>query len=67
MSIGVDEGYGAAPRSARQRVALLGAAVLAIAVLTAGCQLRSSFQYVSHRAPDGVDAYFKVPVTVQVR
>jgi hypothetical protein len=37
------------------------AAALSIAVLLAGCQVGSSFQYVSHRAPDGVDLYFKVP------
>lgn len=32
-----------------------------LGLVLSGCQVGSSFQYVSHRAPDGVDLYFKVP------
>jgi len=38
-------------------VAVAGAMV----VFASGCQITSGVQYVSHRAPDGVDLYFKVP------
>lgn len=30
-------------------------------MLLSSCQFGSSFQYVSHRSPDGLDLYFKVP------
>jgi hypothetical protein len=36
-------------------------ALLALGLAVAGCQLGSGVEYVSHRAPDGVDLYFKVP------
>ncbi len=48
-----------ARRASRRAAIALGCALLATAL--SSCQIGSSFQYVSHRAPDGVDLYFKVP------
>jgi hypothetical protein len=45
----------------RRRPLLVVAAGVVFGSLVSGCQVGSSFQYVSHRAPDGVDLYFKVP------
>lgn len=33
----------------------------AVALVASGCQISSSVQFVSHRSPDGVDLYFRVP------
>ena len=46
-------------RAARFVAAALCVGVLALTL--AGCQVGASFKYVSHRAPDGVDMYFKLP------
>jgi hypothetical protein len=59
MSVGVG---GHSKRAARAtRWWLLVASALSAGLLAAGCHFGSSFRYVSHRAPDGVDLYFKVP------
>ncbi len=59
MSVGVGGHSRRASRGARRSLVLVLA--LGAGLLVAGCQLGSSFRYVSHRAPDGVDLYFKVP------
>ena len=43
------------------RPVLILVAAFVFGLLASSCQVGSSFQYVSHRAADGVDLYFKVP------
>ena len=43
------------------RSSLLVVALGLLGLLLSSCQVGASFQYVSHRAADGVDLYFKVP------
>jgi hypothetical protein len=48
-------------RGARRRLAGATLFLLALGLVVSGCQLGSGVQYMSHRTPDGVDLYFKVP------
>jgi hypothetical protein len=48
-------------RARAGRMSALAVGLGALALVLAGCQVGASFQYVSHRAPDGVDLYFKLP------
>ncbi|MGH9007794.1 MAG: hypothetical protein ACRDV6_08805 [Acidimicrobiales bacterium] len=43
------------------RSSLFVVALGLLGLLLSSCRVGASFQYVSHRAPDGVDLYFKVP------
>ena len=45
----------------RSRAGLVAIGVAALGLLLSGCQFGASYHYVSHRSPDGVDLYFKVP------
>ena len=47
--------------SAHLAAGLVAIGVAALGLLLSGCQFGASYQYVSHRSPDGVDLYFKVP------
>ena len=52
------------PRPVVRRVGRSSLFVVALGLLgflLSSCQVGASFQYVSHRASDGVDLYFKVP------
>lgn len=46
-------------KAGRSSLLVVGLGLLGL--LLSSCQVGASYQYVSHRAPDGVDLYFKVP------
>ena len=56
-----DQNRPPSPASGTYRVATAVLACGALALILSGCQITSGVQYVSHRSPDGVDLYFKVP------
>jgi hypothetical protein len=61
--VSVDESASGRPRSHRVgRIVVIVAALGVLATGLSACQVRSGYQYISHRSSDGVNMYFKAPV-----
>ncbi len=61
MALGPDAIRRRSRARSASRLAAVALGCASLGPVLSGCQLGASFQYVSHRAPDGVDLYFKVP------